>query len=304
MLHKRLSVWLGLAFLAIFADAADRRERVSWLPVARDEQKVIRLLGCTYENSMLVRCEELGASSPDWHVEMNSRDAEGGRLLTFTFTALRDMQSAGVAVAFDCYGWSTDNYVMIPAAVYGANRQRIVNRQYATGLDATDYRRPDLALTSNPIPQLSPEYGAVSRLELNVSNTATPAFAILERLKRRGTLLLTDQGIVRPDGGVADHGLCVEESAEILHGSRWGVLLSGERQLDFLWMGGGLMNTFPMLALGDDEHFRRVKNTFDFALPRAKGKSGFYYDLLNEDGKVFLRDAARLHPEVGLTRKI
>lgn len=31
---------------------------------------------------------------------MNSRDAE-------------------VAVAFDCYDWSTDNYVMIPAAVYG-----------------------------------------------------------------------------------------------------------------------------------------------------------------------------------------
>ena len=396
MLHKRLSVWLGLAFLAVFADAADRRERVSWLPVARDEQKVIRLLGCTYENSMLVRCEELGASSPDWHVEMNSRDAEGGRLLTFTFTALRDMQSAGVAVAFDRYGWSTDNYVMIPAAVYGANRQRIVNRQYATGLDATDYRRPDLALTSNPIPQLSPEYGVVSRLELNVSNTATPAFAILERLKRRGTLLLTDQGIVRPDGGVADHGLCVEESADRSLAS-FIVSAPGVRQrkpefigfsdspdrgmsvkvgqkieirvteiafdcgsvpsllqrfmrhrkqhipvvsprnlmpmsevlarmarnideryytgpdwefycpenanwISYGWVGG-LMNTFPMLALGDDEHFRRVKNTFDFALPRAKGQSGFYYDLLNEDGKVFLRDVARLHPEVGLTRK-
>lgn len=53
------------------------------------------------------------------------------------------MQQAGVAVAFDERARSSDNYVMIPSSVYNGNRQRIVNREYATGLDKTDYfRRP------------------------------------------------------------------------------------------------------------------------------------------------------------------
>lgn len=34
--------------------------------------------------------------------------------------------------------------------------------------------------------------------------------------------------------------------------------------MSYGWVGG-LMNTYPMLALGDDEHFRKVSNTFDFA---------------------------------------
>lgn len=84
---------------------------------------------------------------------------------------------------------------MIPASVYNGNRQRIVNRQYATGMDNNDYGRRDLALTSNPIPQLSPEHGAQSRLAVLVCNVATQAITFMERAKQSATLLLTDQGI-------------------------------------------------------------------------------------------------------------
>lgn len=62
--------------------------------------------------------------------------------------------------------------------------------------------------------------------------------------------------------------------------------------MSYGWIGG-LINTYPMLALGDDIHLERVAKTFDFALPRAKGRSGYYYDTLNEDGNVLNRDAAR-----------
>lgn len=58
-----------------------------------------------------------------------------------------------------------------------------------------------------------------------------------------------------------------------------------------------------MLALNDEKHFQRVKNTFDFGLPRAKGHSGYYYDVLGSDGNVLYRDGARLNPGIGLTRK-
>lgn len=72
--------------------------------------------------------------------------------------------------------------------------------------------------------------------------------------------------------------------------------------MSYGWIGG-LMNTYPVLALGDAEHERRVRNTFNFALPRAKGKSGYYYDVLGADGEVLYRDAAVQIKGIGLTRK-
>ncbi|WP_297829885.1 hypothetical protein [uncultured Rikenella sp.] len=195
--------------LLIFS-VCSAQARGSWLPERPDPTKQIRLLDCRYDGPVLVRAEEIDPADGNWEVAVACSDDSS---CTFTFRALRDMADAGVAVAFDCYGWSSDNYVMIPAAVYGGNRQRIVNRSYATGLDATDYGRRDLALTSNPIPQLSPEFGATSRLELLVCNASTPAIAWLDRANRQGTILLTDQGIER-DGEVKDHGLMVEESPD------------------------------------------------------------------------------------------
>ena len=363
-----------------------------WLPGQTTVSPQYRLLECIYDNARLQHCEEAGT---DWQVDKQVAKQDERTLYTFTFTARRELQSVGVAVAFDESGWSSDNYVMIPASVYNGNRQRIVNREYATGLDKTDYFRKDLALTSNPIPQLSPEFGALSRLEVLVNNTATPAMAYLNRAKQKGTILLTDQGI-EWNGQILDHGLIVEESRDR---SRASFIIStpgvrekkpefigfspspdrginvkqGDRitirvtRIDFYcetvpdllarfmacrkshigvvkprhlmpmsevfdrmvknideryhkasqweyycpenadWMSygwiGGLINTYPMLVLGDAEHERRVRNTFDFALPRAKGKSGFYYDVLGADGKVLYRDAAVLRKGIGLTRK-
>lgn len=368
--------------------------QASWLPAVKDVNKNIRLLECSYNEAELKHCEEINPSS-NWEVRTEQAMANGGKLYIFSFTARRDMKDAGVAVAFDRYGWTSDNYVMIPSSVYNGNRQRIVNRSYATGLDKTDYNRKDLALTSNPIPQLSPEFGAPSRLEINVSNAATPAMTMLERGKKSGTILLTDQGI-EWDSQLLDHALIVEETPDrsiasfvvsapgvrerkpefigfskspdrgiqVKKGDRIvirvteitfpcedvPVLLArfmkdrklhtaGEaprnlmpmsevltrmvRNIDdryyvgdqweyycpenadwisYGWIGG-LMNTYPMLALGDEDHLRKVKNTFDFGLPRAKGKSGYYYDVLGSDGKVLYRDAAVNNPGIGLTRK-
>lgn len=368
--------------------------QASWLPAVKDVNKNIRLLECSYNEAELKHCEEINSSS-NWEVRTEQTMVNGGKLYTFSFTARRDMKDAGVAVAFDRYGWTSDNYVMIPSSVYNGNRQRIVNRSYATGLDKTDYNRKDLALTSNPIPQLSPEFGAPSRLEINVSNAATPAMTMLERGKKSGTILLTDQGI-EWDKQLLDHALIVEETPDrsiasfvvsapgvrerkpefigfskspdrgiqVKKGDRIvirvteitfpcedvPVLLArfmkdrklhtaGEaprnlmpmsevltrmvRNIDdryyvgdqweyycpenadwisYGWIGG-LMNTYPMLALGDEDHLRKVKNTFDFGLPRAKGKSGYYYDVLGSDGKVLYRDAAVNNPGIGLTRK-
>ena len=364
-----------------------------WLPKQHSPAVTMRLLGCQYHQAQLIGLEELTADSPNWRVWQEVDSVQGGT--RWVFEARRAMQQVGVAVAFDQYDWSSDNYVMIPSVVYNGNRQRIVNRAYATGLDLSDYDRPDLALTSNPIPQLSPEFGATSRLEVSVCNAATPVITYYDRKRKQGTLLFTDQGNVWK-GQVRDHALIVEESADrqvatfvigapgvrerkpefigfsespdrgvdVQAGDRLVVRVDPVRfeaanvpqfldrfmqerkahrvcadprnlmpmsevlrlmvqnieeryfegakgsyycpeNADWISYGwiGGLMNTYPMLALGDEMHLKRVANTFDFGLLRGFGASGYYYDVLGSDGQVLLRDGAKLNPGIGLTRK-
>lgn len=366
-----------------------------WLPDVPEENREYRLLGCRYDKERLVGRTPIDGTNTDWEVRTEKQKVQDGELFTFRFKALKDMPESGVAVAFDRYRWTSDNYVMIPASVYNGNRQRIVNRNYATGLDPSDYDRPDLALTSNPIPQLSPDFGSPSRLEVSVCNAATPVIAFLDRQKQEGVLLLTDQGIER-DGQIIDHALIVEEAPDrsmasfvvsapgvrekkpefigfspspdrglairkgdeitirvtrlsypchdvpqllghFMHERKRHIRCAAPRHLvpmsevlsimdrnidaryfqkdsvEFYrpetadWMSygwiGGLINTYPMLAIGDDEHLRRVARTFDFALPRAKGKSGYYYDILQPDGTVLNRDAAVVVPGVAVTRR-
>ncbi|WFE86977.1 hypothetical protein [Parabacteroides chongii] len=374
---------LLVSMATIVAVQTGAENRKSWLPEEQNAKNKIRLLECTYDKALLKQSEEITSASANWEVSCTG-NPKGEQtpygtqyVYEYTFKAKRALQSAGVAVAFDRYNWSSDNYVMIPSVVYNGNRQRIVNRQYATGMDENDYRRPDLALTSNPIPQLSPEFGAPSRLEVLVNNAATPAIAWLERAQQKGYVLLTDQGIEK-DGVIYDHALIVEEapdrSVSSLVVSAPGVR---EKRLEFIgfsesrdrglsfqkgeevkirvrlfafdapavpavldrfhqvrklqtgenhprnlkpasevmrlmtsnidrrylkcddwefyrpengdWISygwiGGMMNTYPMLALGDEEHLQKVKNTFDFGL-RGQGKSGYYYSVLNAEGKA------------------
>lgn len=365
-----------------------------WLPLD-DISNDFRLLGCFYDLSNLDHYENLSVDNPNWNVAISHKLVPGGIRYKFSFKAKRAMQNTGVAVAFDHNDWSSDNYVMIPASVYNGNRQRIVNRAYATGLDKTDYFRKDLALTSNPIPQLSPSFGERSLVEVLVNNTSTPAITCLDRHNNIGTIFLTDQGISHK-GQILDYGLIVEESRsrdvasfvisapgvrekkpqfigfskspdrgisvntgdeitieitrldfycknvpELLEqfiryrkshikgekprnlmpmsevfekmvvnideryfeNDKWGFYCPENAEwMSFGWIGG-LINTYPMLALGDDTHLNKVSNTFDFALSRAKGQSGYYYDTLGKDGNVLNRDASRYVQGIGLTRK-
>lgn len=388
---------ITLAAMAVCTAAG--AERVSWLPGKPVVKDGIRLLDCSYSGPLLTGCDEVTAGGR-WKVIPSVTDnGRGTTSRVYRFVALEDMDSCGVAVAFDRAGWSSDNYVMLPSAVYGGNRQRIVSRAYATGLDRTDYYRKDLALTSNPIPQLSPEFGAKSRLEITSCNVATPAMAVLDRRNGTGTIYITSQGIPG-EKEVRDFGLIVEEAPDrsmasfvisapgvrelkpefigfspspdrgikvnkgdtltvsvneirfdcpdvpsllgrfmaerknlpattpsevrnLIPMSRVMELMMAdidERYLDrdttqyycpenADWMSygwiGGMMNSYPALALGDAEHLRRVANTFDFGLSHGEGKSGYFYDTVGSDGKVLRRDAAAAEKisDIALTRK-
>jgi hypothetical protein len=71
--------------------------------------------------------------------------------------------------------------------------------------------------------------------------------------------------------------------------------------ISYGWIGG-LMNTFPMLVLGDEKHLERATQTLDFGI-KGQGKSGYYYGCIDANGKTFGREAYDDHQELVLTRK-
>ncbi|MGE5294574.1 MAG: hypothetical protein ACM3VT_07085, partial [Solirubrobacterales bacterium] len=360
----------------------------------------IRFLTCEYSGSQLTAThafedDKLVSGERVWRSTIDVRpagDDQGALDMVVTFSLDRGTEaSAGVAVAFDFSDWSTDNYVMIPAAVYNANRCKIVPREYAAGLDRQYLYGKDLPLMSCPIPQLAFEPGEQSRLELTSCNAATPAMCFYNRGTRRAFILLTEQKTQ-----LGDNGLIIEETADrrtatfvvsapgvrerrplfvgfeespdrgakmtagdavrlrmrlysfetpdipgllekfmavrkAVSGpnrprnlipfsqvarwmtdridSRWHegfahqfYCCENARWISFGWVGG-LMNTFPMLALGDEMHLDRATRTFDFAIPRAQGQSGYFYGALNHDGKCFGREGYDESPEIVLARK-
>lgn len=372
----------------------------TWLPVGEPGTDKMRVLVCWYDDAKLAATREftnrvVQTSTARWTCDVRERPVTGtpgARDLQVTFTLADGMEkAAGVAVAFDVADWSTNHYVLVPASVYGGNRNRIEPRPYAAGLNREDLYRKDLPLTTGELPQLAPEPGTPSKIEVSVCNTTTPAMCFFNRETRRAFILLTEQ-----QTRLGDNGLIIEESTDRSRasfvvtapcvrerkpefigfsaspdrGATWspgdaatlrlrvydvatpdipGLLdtfltvrkaVTGPNEprnlipfseisslmtrridsrfhdgkefkfycpenaawISFGWVGG-LMDTFPMLALGDEARRERVTQTFDFAIPRAQGRAGYFFGALNHDGKVFGREGYDEHPEIVLTRK-
>ena len=363
-----------------------------------------RILSCQYDqarlvNSQLIEPRGKSGSTDNWEYKLTATPVKGENDaldLSITFKLKNgERTSSGVAVAFDFYKWSPENYIMIPASVYNGNRNRIVDRNYGTGLDRSDLYRKDLPHTTVSLPQLSTIPGGLSRIEVHTSNAATPSICLFDRKSKQGFIVLTEQGILY-EGQIIDNGFIVEENVdrtmvslvisapgvrekkpefigfskspdrgiEWKAGEEWTMRLriyqfaapdmaafldkfmtvrksvTGENSprnlipfsevsrlmcnnidkryyrdekfqfycpenanwISFGWIGG-LINTFPMLALGDEMHRDRVKKTFDFGLTLGQGESGYFYGALNYDGKVFGREGYDEMPEIVLTRK-
>jgi hypothetical protein len=152
-----------------------------------------RLLG----NAWQLRCTANGvAGRPDAvELEVRFRLAEGSA----------DAAAVSLDIEFD--GWSSSNYVLLPAAVYNGNRFRARRGSYPPFLDAAD-RRPDLPLTLTDVPHLGSETGP-SLLEEFTGELATPAVGFYSAREHKAFWLLTGQRNAR-----GNFGLFVEESED------------------------------------------------------------------------------------------
>jgi hypothetical protein len=103
----------------------------------------MRLLVCRYDGPVVLETKpfqegKLVTPDSEWSSTIIYNPVPGDHDavdLTIVFRLDKGKSvSSGVAVAFDFNQWNADNYLMIPASVYNGNRNKIVNRSYASGL--------------------------------------------------------------------------------------------------------------------------------------------------------------------------
>jgi hypothetical protein len=98
---------------------------------------------------------------------------------------------AGVALNFQFNEWDSDNYIIMPSAVYNGNRFNVSKYKYPPLFRKKDYK-VDLPITITDVPRLN-KYSGESRLDLNTGDMSTPSVGIYFPKTKRGIWIVTEQ---------------------------------------------------------------------------------------------------------------
>ncbi len=112
--------------------------------------------------------------------------------------------SVGVLLTAD--HWSTNNYVLIPAALYNGNRFESRHLNYPPLLSDPKDIGPNVPTIITDVPRLNISEGP-SRVQLIAGDMSTPAIGFYDPSTKQGFWLLTDQNTP-----LGDNGLGIEES--------------------------------------------------------------------------------------------
>lgn len=142
--------------------------------------------------------DKLQLENADWQLSVDDKPVTAhpeARDVTATFV-LKSGESASTAVsaAFTFNNWKAENYVMVPASIYNGNRYTAIGNGYNPDYPKEMYYDPAVPLTISNNPRLSVEKGQRSVIELQTGNAATPAMCFFSRSKKKGFIVLTDQG--------------------------------------------------------------------------------------------------------------
>ncbi len=145
-----------------------------------------------------------------WNVDVKEIPVENdpeGMDMELTFELKKgSMESAGVAVEFQFSGWSTQNYVMAPAAVYNGNRFKVLPVGYPPYIYKEEDRPLDMPVTITNVPHLNLD-GSPAKIEMLSSNCSTPMLSFFDKDAQRGFIVLTTQ-----DTDLGKSGLTIVEN--------------------------------------------------------------------------------------------
>ena len=178
----------------------------------------IRPMLCTYEGTSIAnknifeKGKQLAVPNSAWTNrcltnEVKSSEEESIDLKYIFQLKKGDLTSAGVAVAFDFFNWNIQNYILVPAMIYGGNRFRILPIKYPPYIhDAAD-RPLDMPVTTTDILHLNKD-GSHTKIEMTTGNMATPMFSFFNPGTKTGLIILTNQ-----QSRFGNNGMFIEEDA-------------------------------------------------------------------------------------------
>jgi len=175
----------------------------------------IRVLDCKYEGSELKKTvpipnSKMDLSKSNWKCDLRSAKVPGSMDamdLSFNFI-LRDgnLKSSGIAVAFDFTDWSAENYILAPAAVYNANRYKVLPVQYPPYIYDSENKPLNMPVTITNVLHLNKD-SSPGKIELLTGSCSTPLLSFFNPGTKRGWIMLTTQCTQ-----LGNSGLMIEES--------------------------------------------------------------------------------------------
>jgi hypothetical protein len=155
---------------------------------------------------------EIELSGSKWRILLH-RSAVSGDKDAFDFEIVFTCQAGelfggSVSVELEFEAWSTENYVLMPAAVYDGNRFMSRRIPYSPKLCFVDDIGPDKPVIVTDIPKLNDRDGP-SRIQERSGSMAFPSIGFRSANSFRGIWLLTDQG-----NALGDYGIGIEETRD------------------------------------------------------------------------------------------
>lgn len=149
--------------------------------------------------------ENQTALSRDWSVQVSiegSVDHPDGQILTAQFQSHDVSDESAVALSFLWSGWSAQNYVLVPGAIYAGNRFEVRELSYAPCWSRLDDIGPNVPNLITDVPRLSNKEQVPSAFHLLTGDAATPAVGIMDQASATGWLFVTEQGTAFGDSSI------------------------------------------------------------------------------------------------------
>lgn len=132
-----------------------------------------------------------GGVMPEGSVTVKTTPLQGrfsGRRIEAEFQASGTEERVSLALAFAFQEWRTEDYLLVPAAVYDANRFRVKKVPYAPMFHREDYGK-EVPVTITDIPHFSVGAGE-SAISLRAGDSSVPAVFLYFREQNRGAAFL------------------------------------------------------------------------------------------------------------------
>jgi len=155
---------------------------------------------------------KISCNDSEWELSTSISEIDGESIgfdITASFKCLAGyLNEASVSMELIFNNWSKNNYVLLPAAAYNGNRYNSRPQPYMPFFYNYEDVNPGNHILLSDVPRLNIDEG-LSRIQERSGSMSTPSIGFCNTDKKKGFLLLTNQGTK-----FGDHGISIEENRD------------------------------------------------------------------------------------------